>query len=35
MKGIFSVLVENKAGVLSKTAGLFCQKRFLTSTVLL
>ena len=26
MKGIFSVLVENKAGVLSKTAGLFARR---------
>ncbi len=34
MKGIFSVLVENKAGVLSKTAGLFARKRFLTLTAL-
>ena len=28
MKGIFSVLVENKAGVLSKTAGLFARRGF-------
>ena len=28
MKGIFSVLVENKAGALSKTAGLFARRGF-------
>ena len=28
MRGIFSVLVENKAGVLSKTAGLFARRGF-------
>ncbi len=28
MKGIFSVLVENRAGVLSKTAGLFARRGF-------
>ena len=28
MKGIFSVLVENQAGVLSKTAGLFARRGY-------
>jgi len=28
MKGIFSVLVENRSGVLSKTAGLFARRGF-------
>ena len=28
MRGIFSVLVENQAGVLSKTAGLFARRGY-------
>lgn len=32
MRGIFSVLVENRSGVLSKTAGLFA-RRDIISTV--
>lgn len=28
MRGIFSVLVENRSGVLSKTAGLFARRGY-------